>query len=337
MKLGQLTWIGLAMLATSLSAGGVIAVAFARAQTGGSVTAIEPTSETSAQPAGGAQSQSPTARPQTTSEAFDARLKALESKIDTLLSRSTPTQLHGETASGGSAATATPIELARPAGAAAMGGAASGSATTPVNIEPISRPASARTDLEWATNSPATVGSVRELEVQLKLALEAFNRTESMFQRGAMSLDEREQTRGKVLLAAAVLEGLDDDLADELDRLRLQMKKKTAELHQAEAQKDVATSVVARNNSLNQRKPGLVNEFDVAKAGAELKIAEAQIEAKRAEIEELALQGARLARRRARIEQAISLSSRATAEVKAVPPPTNTDGVVPPPIGGPRR
>jgi len=341
MKLGQLTWIGLAMLATSLSAGGVIAVAFARAQTAGSVTALEPSSERSAQPAGGAQSQSPSARPQSISEAFDARLRALESKIDTLLSRSTPTQLGGEIAAQGStmttARTATPNPSVRPAGAATTVAAAAGSATTAVSSEPIRPPATVPTDLEWSTNTPATVGTVRELETQLKLALQAFDHTNTLYRRGAVPLGDWEQTRGKVLLAAAVLEGLDDDLADELDRLRLEMKKKTAELHQAEAQKDVAAIVIARNTRLNQRMPGTVSESDVAKADAELKIAEAQIEGKRAEIEGVSLQAARSSRRRDRIAQAIRLSARATAEAKVIPPPTNADGLAPPTSGGPRR
>ncbi len=295
MKLGQLTWIGLAILATSLSAGGVVAVAFARAQTAGSVTAVGPTSGTSAEPAGGAQPQSSGAQPQTTSEAFDARLRALESKIDTLLSRGTRQQLERENRARSTATattattTATPNDSARPVGAAATDVAALGATTTTVSNEPL-RPhvTAGRTDLESAASAPTSVGTVRELEVQLKLALQAFEVSSRAHQRGIISQEELELTRGKVLLAAAVLEGLDDDLADELDRLRLETKKKLAELHQAEAQKDVAAIVVARNTRLKQK--AVISEDDVAKADAELRIAEAQIESKRVEIEELALQ-----------------------------------------------
>jgi RNA polymerase sigma factor (sigma-70 family) len=341
MKLGKLTWITLAMLATSLSAGGVIAVAFARAQTAGSFTALEPSSEQSSEPAVGAQSQSPEIRRQSALEAFDARLRTLEGKIDTLLSRSAPTQVHGETVTRGAAttttATAKPIDFGRRAGAAATRVASSGAATTTTAIEPIREPATTGTTVEWATTTPASVGKVRELETQLKLALQAFDRSSKLHQRSMISNEQLEQTRGKVLLAAAVLEGLDDDLADELDRLRLEMKKKTAELHQAQAQRDVAASVVARNSRLNERKPGTANEFDVAKADGELNIAEAQIDAKRAEIEEVSLQAARSTRRRERIAQAIRLSARATAEANANPEPANTDGLAPPPSRSPRR
>jgi hypothetical protein len=181
------------------------------------------------------------------------------------------------------------------------------------------------------------VGSVRELEIKLKLALEAFKGVNALYERKLVALSELEQHRGKVLLAAAALQGLDEDLADELDRLRLEMKKKTAELHQAEAQKDVATVIVARNARLNERKPGTVCADDVAKADAELKIAEAQIEAKRAEVEEVSLQAARSTRRRDRTAQAIRLSARATAEAEKIPPPTKADGVAPPTPGGLHR
>ena len=48
-----------------------------------------------------------------------------------------------------------------------------------------------------------------------------------------------------------------------------------APTEKAEAQKDVAASVVARNKRLNERKPGMVSAEDVAKAEGELKVADA--------------------------------------------------------------
>ena len=45
----------------------------------------------------------------------------------------------------------------------------------------------------------------------------------------------------------------------------------------AQAQKEVALSVVARNIRLNDKKPGMVSAEDVAKAEGDLKVAEAQI------------------------------------------------------------
>jgi RND family efflux transporter MFP subunit len=51
----------------------------------------------------------------------------------------------------------------------------------------------------------------------------------------------------------------------------------TAPSEKAEAQKEVAVSVVARNKRLNERKAGMVSAEDVAKAEGELKVAEAQV------------------------------------------------------------
>jgi RND family efflux transporter MFP subunit len=57
---------------------------------------------------------------------------------------------------------------------------------------------------------------------------------------------------------------------------RLQAESR-APKEKAEAQKDVAISVVARNKRLNERLPGTVSAEDVAKAEGDLKVAEAQI------------------------------------------------------------
>ena len=54
--------------------------------------------------------------------------------------------------------------------------------------------------------------------------------------------------------------------------------KAVAPEEKAEAQKDVAASVVARNMRLNERKPGMVSAEDVAKAEGELKVADAQLQ-----------------------------------------------------------
>jgi RND family efflux transporter MFP subunit len=50
----------------------------------------------------------------------------------------------------------------------------------------------------------------------------------------------------------------------------------TGAVEKAQAQKEVAVSVVARNKRLNERKPGMVSAEDVAKAEGELNVAEAQ-------------------------------------------------------------
>jgi RNA polymerase sigma factor (sigma-70 family) len=319
MKLGQLTSIGLAMLATCLSATGVVSVAFARAQTAGSTTDSEFAAQKSAEPSSGAQTQIPNRAVQSITEAFDARLTALENKIDVLLNQSSTTSSSGRTATSTSTTRATSA-IPHPAvsGTTSVGTLPAPSSSAEVSDRPIRAPGANRAELGRAADNSATIGSVRELETQLKLALEAFDRTETLFQKGRTSRDEHEQARGKVLLAAAVLEGLDDDLADELDRLKLEIKKKTAEVHQAEARKEMAAAELAYTTNLSEKQA--VSEGQVAQAERKLRIAAPDVDIKQAELEEIGLQVNRLTRRRQRIAQAIKQSRRATTEVEAAPP-----------------
>jgi RND family efflux transporter MFP subunit len=53
--------------------------------------------------------------------------------------------------------------------------------------------------------------------------------------------------------------------------------KSTAPAEKAEAQKEVAIAVVAINQRLEKRKPGMVSKEEIAKAEGELKVAEAQL------------------------------------------------------------
>lgn len=55
------------------------------------------------------------------------------------------------------------------------------------------------------------------------------------------------------------------------------MAKNTAAIEKGQAARDVAIQVVARNKLLNERKPGMVSQEDVAKAEGEYKVALAQI------------------------------------------------------------
>jgi hypothetical protein len=284
MKLAQLKWIGLILCATSLSTAGVVAVSFAKTQVSrGSTDSDLVAVKVDASPASGQEFKKELPRSVSAAEATEARLKVLESKLDQLLSRSD--------------ATATV--------AASM---------TPNMNNPVrSAPASARSDLDSRSSLDTTNHSIRELEVELKLALDNCERTEKLFKTNAISTGVWDQARGKVLLAVARLEGLIDDGDDELALRKLETKRKTAELERATAQKELAMSVVARNRRLTQAKLDTVDDLAVAKAEAELKISSADIEVKRLEISEVEFQVIRLQRRRDRIRQVIMLAARAKA------------------------
>jgi len=331
MKLAQLKWIGLAVLTTGLSAGGAIAVTYARAQTprGAGETALA-----GAGVAGPLQNPSSAANPSLTrddkvSATTDERLRALEEKIDRLLNtlpynvreglmdprrnplRDTSTTSSTSSATNPSSPTGTSTPAASPKGASD----APFRPHTSVN----------RSEPDPRMTVDTTHRSIRELEVEIKLALEAFDRVETLYQRHAISLQEREEARGKVLLTAAILEGLHDELVEQDERFRLEFRRKRAELAQAQAQREVAAVVVARNHRLNERKAGMVAEEDVAKAEAELKGAEALVEVNRVEIEELELRRDQQQRRATRIKQVIALADRAKAS-GVTPPPARTGG-----------
>ena len=106
-----------------------------------------------------------------------------------------------------------------------------------------------------------------------------------------------------------MLEGLEDELSDEIDRAKLEIKTKGSEREKANALREVALSVVARNTRLITRKPGIVSSEDVAKAEWEMKAAAAHFAMVDAGIAEIELRVQQLERRRTRIKQIIKRAS----------------------------
>lgn len=144
---------------------------------------------------------------------------------------------------------------------------------------------------------------------QLKQALLEQEYTKRLAEKNAVSSREVELYRTKVLIVVGQIEGLDDDLADEIARLKLERRRKNAEREKAAAQEEVAASLAARNQRLNKRQPGMVAEEDVAKAEGELKLAGAGVAIVDAEIAEVVLRIQQLERRRERIKQAMALAN----------------------------
>jgi RNA polymerase sigma factor (sigma-70 family) len=288
MKLAQWKTFALAILATGVSAGGVVAIAYAPRQDANNLQ--KPASETgkAAYPPGmfKADMRKPFVR---TVPDTETRLNAIEQKLDQLLSRLN--------------AAAAPAAATQPPG------------------DPFqSAPASARSEMRSSNAIDANRRSLREIEVDLKLAMIADGQAQSLYDRRAISSAERELNRGRVLLIKAMLEGLDDELADDHDRLVLETKRKQKELDQAQSQKEVTLSVVARNHRLNERKPGVVNEFDVAKAEGELKSSAAAVAVKKVEMEEVQLRMRQLDRRREQIKDIVKLADRLKTNVPALAP-----------------
>ncbi len=274
MKLAQLKLIVAAILATSLSAGGIFAVSYAANQSPNG--ALDANGVTLTAPGPQEKPDSPQAKVAVPSaSSSEAQLKALAEKIDELLTRST----------------------------------AVGAGTTPKADDPFrGRTTSTKQDVDTRNAVDPAHRSIRELEVELDIAVANDAGTHKLFEQHVISTAEREKARGKVLLVKAMLEGLDDELADDLARLNLEVKKKKLELDQAIAQMEVAKSVVARNHRLNERKAGMVDDFSVAKAEGDLRATDAQVEVKKVEIEEVELRVQQSERRRHQITQVIKLA-----------------------------
>jgi hypothetical protein len=91
---------------------------------------------------------------------------------------------------------------------------------------------------------------------------------------------------------------MEDEVAEETARSEFERKKTAAEVRRAEAQRAVTELVRAKNSRLNQNKPGLVSQEEVAKAEEEYQAAAANVEVKMAELQEAQLRAQVLARQR---------------------------------------
>jgi RNA polymerase sigma factor (sigma-70 family) len=280
MRIAYWKTVGLAIMATCLSASGVFAVAYASRQND-SESKSENSTVTTVPDAGtklsvgqaDSKSEATKKGAAPTDSAPEQRLESLEKKVDQLLSRS------GLPAAGAARNAADPFSNDSAPARRAFSPAAT--------VEPTNR-------------------AIRDLEGELKQAMLEWSNTRALFNRGAIvSSNEVEIFHAKVLRVQANLQGLDDDLADELARIRLEIKKKKAEVEQATAQQTVATSTTLRNRRLNDRKAGMVDDATVAKGEGELKASEVQVQIKAIELEELELRVRQLESRRERIKRIV--------------------------------
>ncbi len=287
MKMTQFKWVGLAALAATLSAGGVVAVSFA------SSTAQDPAPRRPAAEAvreDGAQ-RPPESRPVKTLE--EERLKALEDKIDRLSG-----QLLGE-------------------GALIQGNrnprAQAGGTTSALN----SRNADAAAVDQYRVPRPSD--PIEELDARLKLSVKEYGYAKKLAERQAISSQEVDQYLLKAQSVAGKVVALDHDFQDEMERLMLERSRKGALAEKAVAQREVAESVTARNRRLNERKPGVVGPEEVTRAEAELKVAEADVAITRVDVDDVALRIRQLARRRARLRDAIAIAEQIIKESASQP------------------
>jgi RNA polymerase sigma factor (sigma-70 family) len=259
MKLAQLKWIGLVALATSLSASGVVAFAVSAE---GQKSAQSPT------PPSATLTTSVTSTTSTT----ETRLKALEDKIDQLMSRFTPG----------------PDFDSR---FAAMQGSEDG-----------------RQRFRSGQAPAATISSIGELEARLAMAIQEYRQTEKLVRSKAVSSVELKLYGGKAQVIAAQVEALEEQIQDELDRLALEKNRKVVQSEKAAAELEEANAVVARNRRLNARKPDMVAPEEVTVGESRWKAAAAESKIAKVEIAEVALRIRQLERSRDRIKEVSKLA-----------------------------
>jgi RNA polymerase sigma factor (sigma-70 family) len=144
--------------------------------------------------------------------------------------------------------------------------------------------------------------SLKEMEAQIKIAIGQFERNKALFGQGMLGKDSFETSLGQIRLLLGRLEGWDDDLADEAERLKLEDLKKQAEIKVAMAQRNAMSAIVARNTRLNDRKKGMVSTEDIAKADSDDAAAQANVQVKEVEGKELELKLDQLHRRRRQVQ-----------------------------------
>jgi RNA polymerase sigma factor (sigma-70 family) len=169
--------------------------------------------------------------------------------------------------------------------------------------------------------------SLKEIQAQLGIARIDLERNETLFKSGLVGKERCEASLGQIRVLLGRLEGWDEELAEEAERLKVEADKGKAALNVGRAQAEITQTIVARNSRLNERKPGMVSSEEVAKAEAENKRAAANVELKRAELQEVSLKSAQLQRRQATIRRVIEQTLKTTPDLarENVPFPAGPD------------
>jgi hypothetical protein len=171
--------------------------------------------------------------------------------------------------------------------------------------------------------------SLKEMEAQIKIAIGQFERNKALFGQGMLGRDSFETSLGQIRLLLGRLEGWDDDLADEAERLKLEHLKKKAEIKVAMAQRSAMSAIVARNTHLNDRKKGMVSTEDIAKADSDDAAAQANVQVKEVEGKELELKLDQLGRRRRQVQVDIAWLRKLVPELAREPGPGSQTGEKP--------
>ncbi len=177
--------------------------------------------------------------------------------------------------------------------------------------------------------SAATASApIVDLESRLRRAQDRVAWAERMFQKGYVSQAQLNEARDEVVVLKARiadwargLDSLRDDLQEEQERLRGRIETMRKEIQRSEAEVQVALTIVATHDRLNQRRPGMVSKEEMNRAEAEAKVKAAQRDVKQAELKEVEIRLDQVARRLARIDRAKDQAKERAPNLPAPPPP----------------
>jgi len=207
-------------------------------------------------------------------------------------------------------------------------------------------PRSARTRPDPFEAPAPQRSSIREIEAQIQIARQHFERSKTLYAAAAIGKEQYEAPLDQIRLLIARLEGMDDDLADELDRLKVEIVKKQAQLKQAEAQRTTTAERAALTKRMERQK--MVSKSEVSNAEAEDTAALARVEVQRSELQDVHLRMQQVTRRRELIKRYVNEVLKAVPEIARergsapsandpvpldVPPPN--PGNPPPPAAAP--
>jgi len=155
--------------------------------------------------------------------------------------------------------------------------------------------------------------SLKEIEAQIQIARQHFERSKTLYAAAAIGKEQYEAPLDQIRLLVARLEGMDDDLADEFARLKVEVVKKTAQLNLAKAQRSTTAKALEWKKQMVEKK--LVSQEEVSKAEAEDTAAQAQVQVQRSEVEYAELRGQQIKRRRELIKRDVNEALKAIPEI----------------------
>jgi len=192
------------------------------------------------------------------------------------------------------------------------------------SLEVANFPRSARTRPDPFEAPAPQRSSLKEIEAQIQIARQHFERSKTLYAAAAIGKEAYEAPLDQIRLLIARLEGMDEDFADELERFKVEIGKKQAQLKLAEAQRTTTVEALTWKKQLVER--NLVSKGDVSKTEAEDTVALARIEVQRSELQDVHLRMQQVTRRREMIKRDVNEVLKAIPEIARERGPTPDAG-----------